>query len=352
MRIGVYDPYLDTLGGGEKYVLSIASLLSQRHQVDLFWDDPEILEPAQARFNLDLKKVKIIPNVFSENSSFLKKLKECYKYDVIFYVSDGSIPFLSSKKSFLIFQHPVNWANGKSLKNRIKLARVERLICYTEFVRKHLGRTFDKKIEVLFPPVEKIGDSTSGKKNVILTVGRFTKGMNRKKHEVLIDAFKKMIERGLKGWKLVIVGSYLEKDYDLVSDLEKSAQGAPVEILANASYRSLLECYKGAKIYWHAAGFGEDLNEHPEYAEHFGITTVEAMSAGAVPVVIKAGGQTEIVEAGKSGFLWGSVEELISQTEFLIKDKKLWEKISEESQKRAKMFSHQKFEERIEDLII
>ena len=59
--------------------------------------------------------------------------------------------------------------------------------------------------------------------------------------------------------------------------------------------KDILNEYKLAKIYWHASGFGEDLETHPEKAEHFGITTVEAMINGLVPIVIDAGGQKEIV---------------------------------------------------------
>ena len=36
MRIGIFDPYLDTLSGGEKYMLSIASCLVQEYEVFIF----------------------------------------------------------------------------------------------------------------------------------------------------------------------------------------------------------------------------------------------------------------------------------------------------------------------------
>ena len=61
------------------------------------------------------------------------------------------------------------------------------------------------------------------------------------------------------------------------------------------------DLYGRASIFWHAAGLGEDPERHPDRYEHFGITTVEAMSAGAVPVVIDAAGQVEIVEHGANG---------------------------------------------------
>ena len=43
---------------------------------------------------------------------------------------------------------------------------------------------------------------------------------------------------------------------------------------------------------------GEDAERHPERFEHFGISVVEAMAAGAVPLVFGAAGPGEIVQDG------------------------------------------------------
>ncbi len=48
----------------------------------------------------------------------------------------------------------------------------------------------------------------------------------------------------------------------------------------------LADLYARASIFWHAAGLGEDAEDDPNRMEHFGISIVEAMSAGAVPVVL------------------------------------------------------------------
>jgi hypothetical protein len=38
MKIGIYSPYLDTVGGGEKYMLTIAEGFSKENNVDVFLD--------------------------------------------------------------------------------------------------------------------------------------------------------------------------------------------------------------------------------------------------------------------------------------------------------------------------
>lgn len=349
MRIGLYDPYLDTLGGGERYILTAASCLSSMHDVRVFWDDNSYLEKAEKKFNIDLSKVTTEKNIFSSQNPLLKRMFATKKYDALIFMSDGSIPFLFAQKNILLFQFPVNWVNGQSFVNRFKLRQVEYVICYTDFVKEYLDKTFNISSKVLYPPVDQI--RREKKENIILTVGRFTKAMNAKKQEVLVQAFKEMYEAGLKDWKLVLAGSYLPEDEDFVKEIKDAAKGYPITIAANVPYGELVAYYKKAKIYWHAAGYGENLSEHPERAEHFGITTVEAMGAGAVPIVINGGGQKEIVTDGMNGFLWKTLDELKRATKQVILNIDLQKKLAQAAVDRAKDFSEEKFCRNIHELL-
>ncbi|PIV12895.1 MAG: glycosyl transferase family 1, partial [Candidatus Nealsonbacteria bacterium CG03_land_8_20_14_0_80_36_12] len=85
--------------------------------------------------------------------------------------------------------------------------------------------------------------------------------------------------------------------------------------------------------------------------EHFGMTTVEAMSAGCVPIVINKGGQKEIIQNNKDGFLWETSGDLIDLTEKVINDDKLMSSISEEAVKKSRNFSKKKFYEKIYNFI-
>lgn len=355
MKIAFYDPYLDTLGGGEKYILTAAKCFEREYKTYIFWDpskEDEIKEKVKQRFGLDLSKISFIFNIFDKNVSFLKRLMSGRNYDVIFYLSDGSFPLLLGKKNILLFQFPVNWVKGRNLLTKIKLLKIDKVICYSDFVKNYLDTTFNIKSYVL-PPSAKLDkvENLDKKENIILTVGRFTKNMNTKKQEVLIDAFKKLSKENKINWKLILAGAVFERDMDFVEELKMQAKGFPIEILINCSHEEIKKNYQKAKIYWHAAGYGEDLLKHPERAEHFGITTVEAMSVGAVPVVINAGGQTEIVENGKEGFLWNTKDELIAQTLKLINDSNLLKKFSENAIKKSSNFSEEIFRRELLKLI-
>lgn len=133
MKIGIYDPYLDTLGGGEKYILDIGNYFSQGNEVHLFWDNKGILNKAKERFGKDFSCLKVVNNIFT-SKSVLSKISTA-NYDAIFYISDGSVPLLFSKKNFLIFQFPVNWVKTNYL-TKLKLKKINKILCYSQKDRK------------------------------------------------------------------------------------------------------------------------------------------------------------------------------------------------------------------------
>lgn len=348
MRIGIFDPYLDTLGGGEKYMLTAASFLSKNHQVDLFWDE-DLLTTASNKFNIDLSKVTTKKNIFNKSTNLTKRLIETSRYDVIFYLSDGSVPIIACKL-YLHFQFPVEWVNSGKVITKQKIKRVKKIICNSKFTKEYIDKKFNVKSLVIYPPTYLIKDfpkvNYKDKKNYILNVGRLSKGSTGeffKKQDFLIDAFKTLVKQGVNDYELILAVSFPKDKAHLVEELKELIKGTKIKIYENLSFEKLNKLYEESKIYWHASGFGEDLMNNPERAEHFGITTVEAMANGLVPVVINAGGQTEIVENKKNGFVWNNKRELIDYTISMIHEEDLFLKISKEAIKDSKNFSTDQF---------
>ena len=359
MRIGIFDPYLDDLGGGEKYMMMLASCLAEQHDVVVFWDNESDVEALKKRFGLPLKNIIISKNIFSPAVSFIARTQAVRSYDAIIIVSDGSVPFVFPTKLYLHIQQPLPLHQNRSFKDKIKLKHISAIFYNSEFTKKFNDHNFlGVKNTVIYPPVKldlrfKIEDLK--KENVIVHVGRFrVKNVateDYKKQGFMIDAFKKLVDTGFKNWKFIIAASVKDEDKDSFSYLQKKAEGYPVEFHINKTNNELFELYNKAKIYWHASGYGEDLEKHPELAEHFGITTVEAMGSGAVPVVINSGGQREIVTDGKNGVLWDTLEEFLEKTKKIADDEDLRQNLAKNAIIRAKDFSEEKFYESVRNLI-
>jgi len=140
MRIGIYNPYLDTLGGGERYAMTLAECLtSQRHQVEVFWNNKEQKFEIEKRLGLNLAKIRFVDDIFDSRCSFWSRIKNSQKYDLIFFVSDGSVPFLFAKKNILHFQVPFTGVRMNFL-DRIKLSRIDKIVCNSQFTQKLLYR--------------------------------------------------------------------------------------------------------------------------------------------------------------------------------------------------------------------
>ncbi|MBP7843091.1 glycosyltransferase, partial [Candidatus Woesebacteria bacterium] len=118
----------------------------------------------------------------------------------------------------------------------------------------------------------------------------------------------------------------------------------PIEILTDVSREMLVKLYRKAAIYWHATGFGVDETVNPEKVEHFGITTIEAMAAGCVPIVINKGGQKEILGSELQDLLWNSESECLDATKKIISEVSEYEKYQSISLERVKKFSKPVFE--------
>jgi glycosyltransferase involved in cell wall biosynthesis len=215
-------------------------------------------------------------------------------------------------------------------------------------------RMWGRDSGVLYPPVSTFPRADE-KQPIILGVGRFFvpgTGHNKKQLE-LVEAFRQLVERGqAEGWSLHLVGGCAPEHRPYLDQVTAAAEGLPVELHPDASGAELRRLYGEASVFWHAAGLGEDVERHPERQEHFGITTVEAMSAGAVPVVIDAAGQAEIVEPGVSGFRFTTVEELVTHTETLLGDEALRQRLSAAAEKRAADFAWDAFTASVDTQIL
>ena len=354
MKIGIFDPYLDDLGGGEKYMMKIAQCLAKNHNISIFWDNKKDLDELKERFQLNLSNIALTPNIFTKGTGILKRLWESKKFDAIVLLSDGSIPFLFSKKTFIHIQQPLPFQKI-DIKNRYKISRINKFFCNSYYTKSYIDKSLSINSFVLYPPVESKPRKIK-KENIILHVGRFRirdvvtiknksiEGIgDYKKQGFMVDIFKKMIKMGLLEWKFVLAVSVKKEDQKIFENFKKRMRGYPIEFMVNRNNNDLWDIYSKSKIYWHATGFEEDLQKHPELAEHFGISTAEAMGAGVVPVVINSGGQKEIVDNGESGFLWNSLDDLIEKTQLLINNEKLWLQMSDKAIRKARDFAGDRF---------
>lgn len=351
MKAAIYSPYLDTFGGGEKYMMTIAETLTREgFDVDVLLDEHlfsfgvnYLKNQLESRFNLELTDTNFIKAPMGKSSSFLKRLFFLKKYHILFYLTDGSIFISGAKRNILHIQSPL--PGPQNIWSKLKLKGWKLIIYNSEFTKRNSQKNWPISSAIVYPPVNVTEITPLKKQKYILSVGRFFGYLKDKKHELIIKVFKEIYkEKKFNGWSLHLAGGASEGDKPYLNQLKQMSVNFPVFFYPNLGFEKLVKLYGQSSIYWHASGYDES---NPVKMEHFGISTVEAMAAGCIPVVIKKGGQIEIIEDNKSGFLWETIDQLKEYTAKLIMDTRLREKMAKSAILRAGFFSKNKFKDNI-----
>ena len=362
LKVGLYNPYLDTLGGGEKHILSILQVLADEgYEINIFWDR-DLTKQIKERFALHcFKSIKFLPNIFKKKKFFFSTLRTLWTlktFDYFFYVTDGSYFFSPAKKNYIFAMVPNKELYNLNTFKRLKLFNFK-FISNSVYTKKHL-QNWGIDSQVIYPYVDdrliKFDINKVEKQPIILSIGRFFGHLHSKKHAVMINLFKKIKQQypSLKDFKLILAGGLKEEDKDYFLELKKIANGDPsIELKPNIPLYELYRLYRLSTFFWHFTGYGIDENKNPEQVEHLGIAPLEAMAAGCLTFCYNAGGPKEIITDGNNGFLFNNENELINKTILLLKDEKKQNQIKIEAKKHiTNNFSYPVFKQKVRKIIL
>jgi glycosyltransferase involved in cell wall biosynthesis len=231
-----------------------------------------------------------------------------------------------------------------------------KIVTISEYSAYWVKKLWDRESVILFPPVDIENFKVGKKEKIILCAGRFFPEHHNKKQLELVEIFKELVVQHpekMRGYTLYLIGGVDRRPDHLkyVEKVKAAGKDYPVRVITNIEWEKLVEIFEKSLIFWHAAGMGEDEKAHPEKFEHFGITTVEAMAAGCIPVVINKGGQREIINDGYNGFLFNSREELKKITLDIIDGEVNIEEIRKNAISSCRRFSNGEFEKNLISIV-
>jgi glycosyltransferase involved in cell wall biosynthesis len=364
-KIGIFTADLMTPAGPSRAACWIAERLSRRHEVWLISRDRPAIQSLIRRFGVSLADVRFLsldvpgdrrasawrsltPSVLRRYWGTVNQFpayRRLCKLKLDLFILNQSFHYMKNPAPRGIFMCMFPWPLPqfpharwcrlplvKPLINRALANTLNRfpdapetydvITANSHFTASWIKRLWNKDAPVIYSATELMPSPLSGRKeHIILTVGRYN--WDKQQH-ILIEAFRGMPELHETGWELHLAGQTLpERTSRRYHDaLQESARGYPVLFHYDLSLKELRQLYGRSAIYWHAKGFGVPEDE-PHRMEHFGITPLEAMSAGCVPVVMDAGGLRETVQHGVNGLRWNTLDELRQQTLLLARNPEL-----------------------------
>lgn len=154
-------------------------------------------------------------------------------------------------------------------------------VCNSEFTKRELIRSYSiepDSISVIYPPVITESQNISEKNpDLVVSLGRFSPDKRQLEQVRIAEKLPELTFR--------IIGFVNSETYfKQIQDYIATRNITNVELLPNADFDQINDSLNKALFFIH------NLRNEP-----FGITTVQAIQAGCIPIVHNSGGQTEIV---------------------------------------------------------
>lgn len=145
--VGLYTPYLDVMGGGEKHILSILKVFDDAgYEVVLFWNT-DLSAEIQSRLKLQFQNLRFDKAL--SDMTFVEKARKLSHLEWLFYVTDGSYFFSPAKRTAIFCMVPDKKLYNLTPLNSLKTANA-RFVSNSHFTAHNLHK-WGISSSVLYP---------------------------------------------------------------------------------------------------------------------------------------------------------------------------------------------------------
>jgi GT2 family glycosyltransferase/glycosyltransferase involved in cell wall biosynthesis len=325
----LYSPFPLVPGGGERMLFELASVLSRvAGTANVVFASPDRYSSTRIR---QIEETFRFDNVIGAVLPWDMVEPESCRFAAV--IGNSIVPPVPAfgKRSVYHIQFPFWMPDAFVQEHGYLLSGYDEIWTYSDFVRRNVNGLI-RHYGLVAPPVRLIpphamwsgavSDLPWSERRTILTVGRFFAGGHNKRQDVVIEAFRRVVENGVEGMELALAGAIhpSPEGRNRFHELQRLASDLPCTFHPNIGRADLAALYGQSAVLIHAAGFGVDADEFPERLEHFGITPIEAASFGCVPVVYGQGGPREVMHTLGSETTFDTVDECADIVSRLLRD--------------------------------
>lgn len=309
--VGVFCPTLHNYGGGEFVAVAIANTLAQNgYSVTLFTTKPvdskavrgffgETLHPKIEAItqptSLNIKGIMgFYQTVFrsyvakSKTATFIDPYSNCvFPWTNVCYMHFPTLNRYAYRTRFPYLLSPHHTEVGALpqviLEKNLATYDDKLILANSHYTAKEIEAFSGKRVEVLYPPytssIQNFPAQT--KQDLVVTTSRFEQ--NKK-----LENIPKIAQKTSSNIKFAVIGRLYDKGTldRLQVEVKKLGLSDRVHFYPDLPAEQKLQMLASAKVYLHTM-----------VGEHFGISIVEAMALGCIPVSHNSGGMVEFVPA-------------------------------------------------------
>ncbi|OAQ19870.1 glycosyltransferase [Thermosulfurimonas dismutans] len=361
--IALYTPFPITIGGGENYFLSMGAALSKIANIVFITEE----YTSRTRISFVCRDLGIEQFEFE-----VMKRNEVGKYyfDLAIVMGNEIVPswIPPAQKIIYLCQFPFPLYHVK-YHDFSSYDKIDLYIAYSFFVKENIQKEIEKyslpekPIEVIYPPsnlpnytVDEILEKKLRNKNkkMFISIGRFQSHGHNKRQDVIAKILSEASTKlPIEGY---IFGGLREspEDKEFFQKVRSYQNKGVLLVKANVDRDTIESHLLRSHFYIHATGLGINPGVEPYKCEHFGITLVEAMAYGCIPLAYKCGGPKEILESHNVGYVFSSEDELknlvFDLIEMDIESEEYWITV-EKCMKVAENFSRENFYKKVSNII-
>jgi len=359
MKVGVIHFNLEAYGGAEYVCLNIIKALHvSGYQVGLCNNSYLDYKRAFESSNIDVKDCidfflsldqgqlsffKVYQRMAYGYFSIKKLWKEfCPDFIIVTYYPPPIVPRDYVDKTIIYVHYPIDtnsitpsqmpyWKPITFILETLDGYKNAKILTNSKYTANVIKRLWNRKATVIYPPCPLYLDlPLNEKKNWVCTLSRFSP---EKRHEIVLE-----IAKQLPNIEFHLIGNTIPSKWSYLTHLMQKARPlSNVHFHIDAPVQEKCEILKNSKVLLHTM-----------YGEQFGISLVEALSSGTIPIPNDSGGAKEDGFI-PSEFRWKTIEDAVNIIHRYIHEwnVSLAKKLREESKK----FGQENFQRNIIDLI-
>jgi glycosyltransferase involved in cell wall biosynthesis len=307
MKIAIIIRNLRTFGGGERNVFSLIEGLNEKSIVpDVFTEDSATSEEINRRYHKNVsfnycaialpknKVLHFIREIFG-TSPIVNQLDQ---YDFV-YDFTNKPPLVSNSSKYLKYIFVLNDKRSATFSKMtymytaftriladIGIRKFKKFqadiinVTQSEFIQQEINKSTGVTVPIVYPPVavNEFSCSSDSERSGVVTLGRFSPEKN---YFMLVE-----IAKCFPDVSFTFIGSAQNTRYFNRLKKRISTQRIKnIKLVPDASFDLVNRTLCQSLVFMHST-----------VEEHFGLSTVEAISAGCIPLVHNSGGQIEIVK--------------------------------------------------------